>query len=231
MNLDKYKKILFDADGTLFDYDKAEETALKNVCLQYGIDYSTDRRNIYRGINSKKWVEFDKGIITKQHLQSSRFENYFSEIGVVNINAEEFNVCYLDYLADGSQLIDGAETVCRELSKHKTLSIITNGIERTQLRRINKSAIKPYISDIFVSEKIGFAKPACEYFDCVFERLKLKDKSSVLIVGDSLLSDIKGGLNYGVDTCWYNPNGYTNTTEIIPTFEIKSLLELIAIKA
>jgi YjjG family noncanonical pyrimidine nucleotidase len=226
MNLDKYKTILFDADGTLFDYDKAEETALKNACLQYGITYSPDRRNIYRGINSKKWAEFDKGIITKLQLQISRFEDFFSEIGVVYINPEEFNACYLDYLADGSQLIDGAEAVCRKLSENKQLAIITNGVERTQLRRINKSTIKPYISDIFVSEKIGYAKPACEYFDYVFESLNIKDKSTVLIVGDSLLSDIKGGMNYGVDTCWYNPNGLINSTDIEPTYEIKSLLEL-----
>jgi YjjG family noncanonical pyrimidine nucleotidase len=226
MILNKYKTILFDADGTLFDYDKAEETALKNVCLQYRIDYSTDHRSIYRSINSKKWAEFDKGIITKMHLQVSRFEDFFSEIGVVNINAEEFNACYLDYLADGSQLMDGAESVCRELSKYKKLAIITNGIERTQLKRIHKSAIKPYISDIFVSEKIGFAKPACEYFDYVFESLNINDKSSVLVVGDSLLSDIKGGMNYGVDTCWYNPNGIANSAEIIPTYEIKLLSEI-----
>jgi YjjG family noncanonical pyrimidine nucleotidase len=227
MILDKYATILFDADGTLFDYDKAEETALKNTCLQYGIDYSTERRSIYRGINSRKWAKFDKGIITKQHLQISRFEDFFSEIGVVNINADKFNACYLDYLAEGSQLIEEAETVCRKLSENKQLAIITNGIERTQLQRINKSTIKPYISDIFVSEKIGFAKPACEYFDYVFESLCINDKSSVLIIGDSLLSDIKGGLNYGVDSCWYNPKGFTYSTEITPTYEIKSLLELI----
>jgi HAD superfamily hydrolase (TIGR01549 family) len=106
------------------------------------------------------------------------------------------------------------------------LVIITNGIERTQLRRINKSTIKPYISDIFVSEKIGFAKSSCEYFDYVFLSLNINYKNYVLIVGDSLLSDIKGGMNYGVDTCWYNPNGLTNSTEITPTYEIKSLLEL-----
>jgi YjjG family noncanonical pyrimidine nucleotidase len=226
MLFDKYTTILFDADGTLFDYDKAEETALKNSCLLYGITYSPDRRSIYRGINSRKWAEFDKGVITKQQLQISRFEDFFIEIRIENVDAEEFNTSYLDYLADGSHLLEEAETVCRELSKHKTLVIITNGVERTQLRRINKSAIKPYISDIFVSEKIGFAKPACEYFDYVFERLNIEDKSSVLIIGDSLLSDIKGGLNYGVDTCWYNPNGLTNSTEITPTYEIESLLEL-----
>jgi 2-haloacid dehalogenase len=223
----KYNTILFDADGTLFDYDKAEAFALKSALEKYGLPFSAESRKLYRDINKAAWARFENGEISKARLQTSRFDGLFAAIGAAGIDAALFNADYLDFLAEGAQLMDGAEEACRLLSADRALAIITNGIERSQVGRLNKSAIKPYIANIFVSEQVGYSKPAPEYFDYVFREMGLADKAPVLIVGDSLAADIKGGNDYGVDTCLYNPQGIENRSGIAPTFEIRALGEIL----
>jgi 2-haloacid dehalogenase len=151
----------------------------------------------------------------------------FEAIGVSGIDGKSCNADFQIHLADGAQLIDGAADVCHRLSADRELAIITNGVERTQLNRFNKSQIKSYFKHIFVSGKIGYAKPSRYFFDYVFREMKLSEKSDVLVVGDSLTSDIQGGRDYGLDTCYYNPQHLGNDTAIIPTYEIHSLYHLL----
>ncbi|MDR1019122.1 MAG: YjjG family noncanonical pyrimidine nucleotidase [Synergistaceae bacterium] len=221
-----YSTILFDADGTLFDYDRAEEFALASSFRKYGIQFSQERNSLYREINDGKWKQFEAGVISKDELQTSRFAGLFAALGIANIDAARFNKDYLGYLACGSELIDGAVEVCRSLSATMRLAIITNGIATVQLSRFSKSEIKDYISYMFVSEEIGYAKPDARYFDFVFDRMGPLGKPGVLVVGDSLTSDIQGGVNYGLDTCYYNPRKLENLSGIKPTFEIGSLAEI-----
>jgi 2-haloacid dehalogenase len=222
----KYDLFLFDADGTLFDYDMAEANALRTMFDCCGFDYSENTRLKYREMNSQAWKSYEKGEITKPELQTLRFKRLFNDIGVYH-DVENFNKMYLNELGKGSFLIDGALEICEEItSSGKKVYIVTNGMLTTQKARIEHSAIKEYISDFFVSEVVGFPKPHILYFEYVFKHIAEFKKDRMLIVGDSLSADIAGGHNAGIDSCWFNKSGYINDTGIAPTYEIRDLKEL-----
>jgi 2-haloacid dehalogenase len=227
----RYDIFLFDADGTLFDYDMAEANALKIMFDYCGLDYSEAVRSKYREINSRVWKSYEKGEITKTELQTLRFTRLFNEIGV-SYDVNHFNEMYINELGKGSFLIDGALEICGEITSRnqpgadKKIYIVTNGILATQKARIERSAIKEYISGFFVSEFIGYQKPHSLYFEYVFSHIPQTSKSNILIIGDSISADIAGGNNAKIDSCWFNRFGDINDTDIIPTYEINSLSEL-----
>lgn len=222
----KYELIIFDADDTLFDFHKGEEQALIRIKSHYGIDYDqTEYINEYRVINKKVWDEFERELITAEELKIERHRRLFEKLGV-SIDPKEFSVKYLDVLSEMAFLFTDAEEILRELNKKYKLVLVTNGLARVQRSRLEKALLMNYFDAIIISEEIGVAKPNVEIFEHAFEKARHKDKSTALIVGDSLKSDIKGGLNYGIDTCWFNPNGKENDTDIKPKYEIKSLKEL-----
>ena len=224
--MNKYDVFLFDADGTLYDYDKAEENALKIMFNYCEFDYSESIRLKYREINSQVWASYEKGEITKAELQTLRFSRLFNDIGV-DYDVKTFNEKYLNELGKGSFLIDGALEICKKItSVNKKIYIVTNGILTTQKARIEHSQIKEYVSDFFVSEFIGSQKPHRQYFEYVFSHIPQVEKDRVLIIGDSLSADIAGGNNAGIDSCWFNRSGNINKTEIKPTYEISKLNEL-----
>ena len=222
----KYDIFLFDADDTLYDYDKAEEYALKAMSAHCGFDYTLAFRAKYREINAQVWYEYEKGEISKEDLQISRFTRLFSETGL-KYDAADFNAKYLAELGKGTFLMDGALDICRDIAScGKKIFIVTNGILATQEARIKHSSIKEYITDFFVSEFVGYQKPAVEYFDYVFAHIPQVGKEKIIIIGDSLMNDIAGGNNAGIDTCWFNEHGKKNHTEIAPVYEISKLSQL-----
>ena len=222
----KYEYYLLDADGTLFDYDLAEESALKSMFLKHQFSYDDSVRTQYRKINQAAWDAFEKGLISKSKLQLSRFEQLFDFLGITE-SATAFSEAYLVELGKGIFLIDGALALCQSLfEKGKKVYIVTNGMITTQRMRLKKSMIKPYILDMFVSEEIGFQKPNPLYFEYVFSHIAGFDKQKALIVGDSLSADILGGNNSGIDSCWFNRNNEENTTGITPAYVINNLNEL-----
>ena len=222
----KYDIFLFDADGTFLDYDMAKANALRITFENCGLDYSQDTRMKYREINEQMRGYCDKGGRTKKELQMSRFRRLFSENGI-NYDEKDATELYYDELGKGSFLLDGALEICKEINScNKKIYIVTNGIFAVQKARIEGSLIREYISDVFVSEFIGFRKPHISYFDYVFSHIPLVKKDSVLLIGNTIPTDIAGGNNAGIDTCWLNGAGNLNETEIIPTYEIKKLDEL-----
>ena len=221
-----YDIFLIDADGTLFHFDMAEACALKSSFEKFGFVYSDSVLSIYRAINEQVWASFEKGEITIDSLQLLRFSRLFNETGIhCDVNA--FNRIYLVELGKGTFLIDGALEICREITaRGKPIYIVTNGIYQVQKSRIELSPVKEFISGYFVSEMIGFQKPDIGYFDYVFSNIPDVGRDRVIIVGDSITADIAGGINAGIDTCWYNERNNKNLSGIKPTYEISSLYEL-----
>ena len=222
----KYEIFLFDADGTLYDYDIAEKNALKTMFDYYGFGYSEEIRLKYREINQSVWESYEKNEITKDELQTIRFKRLFSNSNI-SCDENEFNEKYIKELSKGSFLIDGALEICKEIFYYnKKIYIVTNGMFQTQKIRFANSMIKDYISDYFISERIGFQKPQPQYFDYVFTHIPQIEKSKILLIGDSITADIVGANSAGIDSCWFNKFGKVNNTDIIPTYEICDLFQL-----
>ena len=223
--MNRFRTILFDIDGTLLDFHKTEREALKNTFTEFDIECNEKNYNIYSDINEALWKELEKGEINKDTLKIERFR-LFSKVTDIELDFLKASEKFIDYLAASYFFIDGALDICSELSKLCTLAATTNGIAKVQHSRIKNSGLNKYFSNIFISDEIGFPKPHKEYFDFVFDSMKIVNLNSVLIVGDSLTSDIKGGNNAGIATCWYNPKRLENDSDSICNYEIGNLEEI-----
>ena len=191
-----------------------------------GFEYTDDTWKLYAKINSQAWENYEKGEINVETLKTIRFKQLFNEVGVY-YDLKEFNERYLHELGKGNFLIEGAMDICKDIvSCGKKVYIVTNGLWETQASRVKHSPLKDYISDFFVSELIGFQKPHVSYFEHVFANISQFSKEKTLVIGDSLATDITGGNNAGVDTCWLNIKRVVNNSKIIPTYEITELREL-----
>ncbi len=220
-----YKWIIFDADGTLFDYDAAEFYALKNSFASFNLPFSAEYLDFYRQFNKVLWDEFERGEITIPLLKTKRFDLLLKKLEI-GFNPQVFGSTYLDHLSQRHDLIDGAVKILQDLSARFSLVLMTNGIKEVQRSRLNLSPIKDFFSDIIISDEVGVAKPDKRIFEISHERMSSPSKNSLLMVGDNLSSDIKGGNDFGIDTCWYNPDSLNSNPAIIPTYEIRNLDEL-----
>lgn len=222
----RYEVIIFDADDTLFDFKKSEREAFKNSMVEFDIKYDENHHlRIYQDINTAIWTEFEQGFITLEKLKVERFRRLSEKLNA-GFDENKFAKAYIKHLADASFLFDESLELVESLHKDYKLTIVTNGLTDVQSKRIRKSDIAKYFKDVVISEEIKVAKPAPEIFEHAVKDIKNMDKGKILVVGDSLSSDIQGGINFGVDTCWYNPNRIINNTSIKPTYEISSLMEL-----
>lgn len=234
----RYSLLLLDADGTLFDYDRAEAYALETTCGELGLDYEPEHHlPIYRRINAVMWRAFERGEIDPGTLSVERFRRFLETVGGpgaaaprpgTETNADPAAMAdrYLGHLAEGSFLIPGALEVVRELAPLARLAVITNGLSRVQRSRFAGSGLAEYVEHLVISDEVGSQKPAPGIFDVALRPFDGVPREKVLIVGDSLTSDIEGGARYGIATCWYNPGARENPDGPIPTHEIRDLAEL-----
>lgn len=225
----KYEVLLFDADETLFDFKKSEKQAFENSIREFNIDYNENYHlKIYEEINKNIWLEFEQGLITQEKLKVERFKRLSKEINTP-FDELEFSKAYIRHLANASFLYEDSVEVIKELSKNYKLAIITNGLKDVQSKRIGQSVIAKYFDTLVISEEVKVSKPNPEIFEIALNNLNFKDKSKVIMIGDSLTSDIQGGINFGIDTCLINFNNTKNSTSIKPTYAVSTLLDLLKI--
>ncbi|AXO95948.1 MULTISPECIES: YjjG family noncanonical pyrimidine nucleotidase [Bacillus] len=224
----KYKTLLFDVDDTLLDFQKAEKIALRMLFEEKGIPLTSEIEAQYKKVNKGLWDDFEEGKINRDEVVNTRFSVLFKEYGQ-EVDGILFENNYRNYLEEGNQLIQGAFEFINQIEGEYDLYIVTNGVSKTQYKRLRNAGLHSMFKDIFVSEDTGYQKPMKEYFDYVFERIPNFAPEEGLIIGDSLSADMKGGYVAGIDTCWFNPEKKSNHSEIVPTYEVQNFEELYAI--
>ena len=220
-----YQILLFDLDDTLLDFEANETDSLNKLFQQHGYTFSEELFQIYHSVNKQLWAAYENGTIVLNDVLNSRFSKTMSILGK-DVNGIEWESQYREHLGNGCQLIDGALELCQSLSISHRLFVVTNGVTNTQIKRLKQSGLHEYFEDIFTSQNIGFQKPSKEFFEYVMSHIKNFCIEEALMIGDSLNSDIKGGLLSGIDTCWMNRKAQKLSAEIQSTYTITSLAEL-----
>lgn len=224
----KYQALFFDVDDTLLDFKEAEKQALRWLFESQQMELTEETETLYKKINIGLWEAFEEGKMSRDEVINTRFSLLFKELGQ-EVDGVLLEGKYRQFLEEGHQLIQGAFELIENLHNKFDLYIVTNGVSKTQDKRLRDSGLFPYFKGVYVSEDTGYQKPMKEFFDYVFARIPQLDVEKGVIIGDSLTSDIKGGFQAGLDTCWFNPLHLENQTGMIPTYEIHQLDDLYTI--
>lgn len=219
----RFTTILWDVDGTLLDFVYSQRIALKKCFQTIGRDITEDQMVRYSQINDEYWKKLELGLITKEQLLTGRFATLFEELGIDGVDVDAFRHEYQLNLGSVFAFIDDSLTIVKALQTKVDQYVITNGVTSTQKSKLQLSGLSEAMDGLFISEEIGAPKPNKMFFDYCLANIREKDKSKILIVGDSLSSDIKGGCLAGIPTCWYRPDGSKNSTEFVPDYEINDL--------
>ena len=217
--------ILWDIDGTILNFHRSAENSLKNTFKKFGYGEITDELlHMYEEINDVYWCKLEKGEITKEKLLVERFVEFFTKIGVETTRVVEFNQAYLNGLLDTVVFMPEAYETVKKLHPEYKQYIVTNGVKELQRKKIAKAHIEEFFDGIFISDEIGYEKPHIEFFNYVFDRIPTKNPDEVIIIGNSLTSDIAGGIRAGIHTCWYHPSNEENHSDVKPEFTVTSHL-------
>lgn len=220
----KYQWILFDADETLFSFNSF--LGLKSMLLRYNIDFTLEAYDEFQAINKPLWVAYQNNEIEAQDIQRIRFEKLSKQTGVEPLILNEQ---LMQEMAMLSHPLDGVRESLDKLHGKVKMGIITNGFNALQQKRLENTQMDKYFDIVIVSEMVGEAKPSPKIFDFAFSKMGKVSKEKILMVGDTLASDIQGGINVGIDTCWFNHAQQENKTTIKPNYEIKLFTDLIKI--
>lgn len=217
--------LLLDVDNTLLDFQMCQDHALRKAFEKYQITLTDEIYECYNEINHGLWKQLERGEIDRDTVLYSRFVRLFEKLGI-DADGIAFEDDYQALLGEGAFLIEGAMQLIHYLYDHYDLYIVTNGVAATQYKRLKDSGIDEFMKDIFISESIGYQKPDIRFFDYCFEKIQGFEKDKTMIIGDTLTSDILGGNNAGITTCWYNPDRLENNTEAVVDIEINQLDDL-----
>jgi len=221
------KVILWDIDGTLLNFEAAEKVAIRQCFASHGLGECSDEMlKRYSVINRKYWEALERGELTKPEVLVGRFREFFEKEGLPVEKAESVNAEYQVRLGDTVVFCDNGFELVQKLSGKVKQVAVTNGTKVAQDKKLAKSELITLLDDVFISDVLGVEKPSIGFFDIVFERLSDYKKEEMLIVGDSLTSDIRGGNNAGIATCWYNPKKLENTIGVRVDYEITNLWEI-----
>ncbi|MGN0569152.1 MAG: YjjG family noncanonical pyrimidine nucleotidase [Candidatus Fimenecus sp.] len=219
--------LLWDIDGTLLNFQKSESYAIKKCFEAFNLGECTDEMiKRYSQINRRYWERLERGEITKPQVLKERFEEFFASEGILFDRIDAFNDEYQVRLGDKVFFCDNALETVKALAGIVRQYAVTNGTIVAQSRKLRLSGLIDIFDGAFISDKIGFEKPSAEFFDCVRENIGGFEKDSVMIVGDSLTSDMQGGNNAGIICCWYNPDRKINSTDVTVDYEINDLAEI-----
>lgn len=220
----KYTSIFFDLDDTLLDFKAAERCAVTKVLAAHSLPHDEAHVKKYSEINQSYWEKFERGEIEKSEIFAGRFKTFLAWCGSCG-DPEKIAKDYFLALSNEHQTMNGSHEILRLLRERGyKIYATTNGLCTTQFKRIKDSELEPLFDAVFVSEEACAQKPEKEYFDFVISHIPEKNKDNILVIGDSLSSDILGGINSGLDTCWFNPHG--KKTDYSVNFEIRELSDL-----
>ena len=235
-----YKLVLIDLDDTLFYYPKTEKEAFRRTFEELRFFVESELGNAkkeevyekikdrYKDVNLQLWKDLEKGAVDKDRLKVVRFEKIIEEFDL-KYDLYEMSELYLKKLGEGIFPFEVTEKLCEYLHSKYKVGIVTNGIKEVQYSRIENSAIAKYIDKIIISDEVGVNKPDKRIFEYAMNYFEIMDKSEVIMIGDSLGADIKGGQNAGIDTCWVNLRNNVNDTGIVPKYEVDKLEKLFEI--
>lgn len=222
------KFLFIDLDDTILDFQKAERIGLENTFRYYGIEPTKENIALYLQINAARWRALEQGKMTRKQVNEGRFTELFRQLGK-EVDGAQCAAYYLHQLSLTHDYLPGAEEAVASLAKEYRLYIASNGNSAVQGPRMAASGLNAYVEKVFVSEALGQNKPSKAYFDLCFAQIPDFDPNQAIMVGDSLTSDIQGGINAGIRTCWVNTFKKVNNTSIRPDHEIESLGQLEAL--
>lgn len=218
--------ILFDADNTLFDFHASSKIAFHNSFQHHGMPSNQEQYDRFRHFNMIAWKAFDENRMDHKDIKSFRFTRLFEEMGISELDPLAFNALYFRQLVENIRYVEGAREILSYLSDKVKIGLITNGMKEVQRPRLMASDIHYHFDMVVVSGEIGYSKPNSSYFEHVYMEMGEPQKERVLVVGDNIIADIKGGKSFGYKTAWFNPFGAENQNGVEPDFEISKLDEI-----
>lgn len=213
--------ILFDADETLFTFDAFG--GLQRMFLDYSVTFTAEDFHDYQAVNKPLWVDYQNGTISALQLQLQRFQDWSERL---NVPAGSLNAAFLNAMAEICASLPGAVSLLDAIKGKAKIGIITNGFTALQQIRLERTGLRDYFDLLVISEQVGVAKPDPKIFDYAFEKMGNPPRERVMMVGDTAESDILGGMNAGLATCWLNAHGRSLPEGINPTWQVSSLSEL-----
>ena len=220
--------LFLDLDDTILDFKKAEYIAVGKTIADFGVDPTDEIRHRYHVINKWHWEQLELGKMTRAEVLENRFKALFAELNV-EVDAAQVARTYEKNLGTGHWFLPGAEEAVDSLHKKYRLFLASNGTASVQKGRMTSANLYRFFEIVFVSQEIGYNKPSKEYFDICFSRIPGFDPAKCVMVGDSLTSDIRGGINAGIRTVWVNPTHAPGRPDIVPDYEIEGIHQLEAL--